>query len=70
MFYCLCYVKDISPDVLEEQVSEERDPDLNKEEYIIIEDSMEERWRGVAEDGQDKTKIHALREEVHTREND
>ena len=23
MFYCLCYVKDISPDVLEEQVSEE-----------------------------------------------
>ena len=26
--YCLCYVMDISADMLEEQVSEERDPDL------------------------------------------
>ena len=29
MFYCLCYVKDISKDMLEEQVLEERDLDLN-----------------------------------------
>ena len=28
VFYCLCYVMDISTDMLEEQVSEERDPDL------------------------------------------
>ena len=28
VFYCLCYVMDISTYMLEEQVSEERDPDL------------------------------------------
>ena len=28
-FYFLCYVKEISTDMLEEQVSEERDPGLN-----------------------------------------
>ena len=30
LFYCVCYVKEISEDVLEEQVSEERDPYLGK----------------------------------------
>ena len=39
MFYCLCYAKEISTDMLEEQVSEERDPDLNEEEDILMEDS-------------------------------
>ena len=36
VFYCLCYAKEISRDMLEGQVSEERYPDLNEEEYIII----------------------------------
>ena len=36
VFYCLCYVKDISTDTLEDQVAEERDPDLNKEEDIRL----------------------------------
>ena len=31
VFYFLCYVKDISTDMLEEQVLEERYPDLNEE---------------------------------------
>ena len=34
VFYCLCYVKDTSIDMLEEQLLEERDPDLNVEEDI------------------------------------
>ena len=34
VFYCLCYVKDISTDMSEDQMSEERDPDLNEEENI------------------------------------
>ena len=34
IFYCLCYDTDISTDILEEQVVEERDPDLNKMEDI------------------------------------
>ena len=59
--YCLCYFKDISTDVLEEQVSEERGPDLNEKEDIKTEDSREEHLRDVAEDGEDKSNIHALR---------
>ena len=34
IFYCLCYVEEISTDILEEQMSEERDPDLKKDEDI------------------------------------
>ena len=60
VFYFLYYVKEISTDMLEGQVFEERDPDLNEEEYIRMEDSREEHWRDVAEDGEDKSKIHAL----------
>ena len=29
VFYCLCYEMDVSTDMSEGQVSEERDPDLN-----------------------------------------
>ena len=29
VFYCLCYDTDISTDMSEDQVAEERDPDLN-----------------------------------------
>ena len=36
VFYCLCYVIDISTYISEEQVSEERDLDLNEEEDIIL----------------------------------
>ena len=67
MFYCLCYFKEISTDMLEEQVSEERDPDLNDEEDIIMEDRREEHWRDVAEYGDNKFYIHALWD-VYTRE--
>ena len=47
--------------MLEEQVSEKRDLELNEEEYIIMEDIREERWRDVADDSEDKNKICALR---------
>ena len=39
VFYCLCSIKKISKDFLEGQVSEERDPDLNEEEDIIMDDT-------------------------------
>ena len=32
VFYCLCYAKDVSTDISENQVAEERDLDLNEEE--------------------------------------
>ena len=42
VLYFLCYFKEISTDILEEQVSEEIDPDLNEEEDIRMEDITEE----------------------------
>ena len=48
LIYCLCYVKETSTDMLEGKVSEERYPDLNEEEDIIVEDSREDHWRDVA----------------------
>ena len=49
VFNCLCYVKDISTDMSEDQVSEERDPDLNEEEDIIMDGIRDEHWRDIAE---------------------
>ena len=54
VFYYLCYVKDMSTDLLEYQVSEEIDPYLNEEEDIIMDDTRDKHWRYVAEDGDDK----------------
>ena len=59
-FYCLFYVEDMSTDISEEQVSEDRDPDLNEEEDIIMEYSRDEHWSDVAEYGDNKKKIHVL----------
>ena len=41
VFYFLCYVVDISIDVLEEQLAEERDPDRNEEEDIRLDEIRE-----------------------------
>ena len=59
--YCVCYVKKISNYMLEEQVLEERYPDLNEGGDIRLEDSREDLWMDFAEDGEDKSNIHALR---------
>ena len=53
-FICLCCVKEVSTDMLEEQVLEERDLYLNEEEGIPMEYSREEHWRDVAEGGENK----------------
>ena len=34
VFYCLCYFKDTSTDMSQEQVSKQRYPDLNEEEKL------------------------------------
>ena len=38
VFYCLCYEMDVSTDMSEDQMSEERDPDLNEEEDIRMDE--------------------------------
>ena len=52
---------------MKEQVLEKRDPDLNEEEDIRMEDSRREYLRYVVEDDKDKRKTHSLRWDVYTR---
>ena len=66
VFYCLCCVTDVSTYILEDQVAEDRDPDLNEEGNIIMDEIREEHWRDVAEEGDNK-KIHDLRWEVYVK---
>ena len=47
--YCLCYVKDISIYMLEDQVAEERNPYLNEEEDIRMDAIRKEHQRNVSE---------------------
>ena len=47
--YCLCYVKDISTDISEDQVAEEIDPYLDEEEDIVMDSIREDHWRDIAE---------------------
>ena len=61
VFYCLCYIHDMSMNMLDEQVSEERYMDLNEEEDIRMDGTRDDHWRGVADDGENKKNIHALR---------
>ena len=49
-------------------MSEERDTELNEEEDTRMEDSREEHWRDVDEDGKDKSNMCVLRGGVYTRE--
>ena len=65
VFYCLCYEMYISTDMSEKQVSEERDPDLNEEGDIRLDEIREEHWIDIAEEGDNKKKIHAMRWEVY-----
>ena len=64
VFYYLCYAKDISTDMLEDQVAEEKYTDLNEEENIRLDAIREEHWRYVAEGDYDKKNIFSLRWEV------
>ena len=66
--YCLCFVNEISTDMLEEHVLEERNPDLNEDEDIIMEDSRAEHWRDFDKDGEDNSNIHAPRWDIYTRD--
>ena len=68
VFYCLCYDTYISTYMLEEQVVEERYPDLNEKEDIILDEIRKKNWRDVAEEGDDKKKIYTLRWEMYVKE--
>ena len=68
VYYCLCYDTNISTDMSEYQVAEERDPDLNEKEDIKLNEIREDHWRDIAEEGDDKKNINALRWEVNVKE--
>ena len=67
VFYCLGYEMDISTDILEDQVSEEIDPDLNEEEDIRMYEIRDEHWRDFSEEGDNKKKMHALRWDIYVK---
>ena len=58
---------DISTYMSEDQVTEERDPDLNEEEDIRLDEIREDHWRCVAEEDANKNKIHALRCDIYVK---
>ena len=51
----------------DDQVSEERDPYQNEEDDNRLDAVREEHWRNVAEEGDDKKKIHDLRWDVYVK---
>ena len=51
IFYCLCFVEEISMNTAEKQAMEERDPDLKCEEYFMISDDRRENWKEFEEEG-------------------
>ena len=61
VFSCLCYEMNISTDMSEDQVAEERDPDLNEDGGIRLDAIREENWRDVSEEGDNKKNIYDLR---------
>ena len=61
VFYCLCCDTNLTTDYLEEQVAEERDPDLDEMDDIRFDEIQEDDWRDLAEESNNKKKIHALR---------
>ena len=52
IFYCLCCDTNISTDIPEDQVAEERDPDLNEKEDTRLDGIREEHRRDIAEEGE------------------
>ena len=58
---------DISIDVPEYQVLKDIYKDLNEEEDIRLDAMREYHWRYVAEEGDDKKKIHGLRWYVYVK---
>ena len=60
-FIVLCYAKDRSTDMLEDQVAEERDLDLNEEEDVRLAAIREYHWMDVSEECDNKKTIHSLR---------
>ena len=68
VFYCLCYDTNLTKDYQEEQVVEERDPDLDKMDDIRFDEIREDHWRDLAEEINDKKKINAMRWCVQVKE--
>ena len=49
-------------------MEEERDPDLNEKEDIMFDKIWEDHWRDIAEENNDKKKIHALRWDLYIKD--
>ena len=54
----------------QEKVPEERDLYLNEEEGIRMDETREDHWRYIYEDGENNKRIHTLRWEVYIKHNE
>ena len=68
IFYFLFYDTDLTTYYSEEQVVEERDPDHDEMDDIRFDEIREDHQRDLAEESNDKKKIHALRWCVYVKE--
>ena len=69
IFYCLCFVDEVSIHIAEKQETEERYPDLKWEEDFRIYNDMEGHWKEVdKQDNYDRVKVNALRWEVYIKD--
>ena len=69
IFHCLCFVEAISVHIAEEQVMEERYPDLEWDEDFIISTDSEQHWKEAEEEENEyRGKVCDLRWEVYTKE--
>ena len=68
VFYCLCYDTNLTAEYSEEQMVEERYPDLDEMDDIRFDEIREDHWKDLAEESNNKKKIHALRWCVYVKE--
>ena len=69
VFYCLCFVEEISVNIAEKQAMEERNPNIEQEEDLRISNDWVEHWKEVEEkENEERGKFHSLRWEVYMKQ--
>ena len=69
VFYCFCFVNEISTDMLEEQLKEENTLTFIRRRISFFFDDRWKNWKNVIEDNNEYTgKVHDLRWKLHMKE--
>ena len=69
IFYCLCFIEEISVNIADKIVMEQRDPNIEQEEDFSIYNDREEHWKEVEEKKNlERGKFHALLWQVYMKQ--